>query len=89
MSEKSHSEQAKALAERLLAGVKEAVRKGNATKVLVKRQGETVVNLPVTAGAVAFIPAPFWAIVLSAITAIGLDCTVDVVKEDGQVVHIV
>ena len=89
MSEKSHSEQAKALAERLLAGVKEAVRKGNATKVLVKRQGETVVNLPVTAGAVAFIAAPFWAIVLSAITAIGLDCSVDVVKEDGQVVHIV
>lgn len=89
MSEKIHSEQVKELAERLLAGVKEAVRKGNATKILVKRREETVVNLPVTAGAVAFIAAPFWAVVLSAITAIGLECSVDVVKEDGQVVHIV
>lgn len=89
MSEKIHSEEAKAMAERLLAGVKEAVRKGNATKILIKRKGETVVNLPVTAGAVALVAAPFWAIVLSAITAIGLDCSVDVVRESGEIVHIV
>lgn len=84
----NHSEQVKELAQRLLDGVKEAVRKGNATKLLIKRRGETVVNLPVTAGAVALVAAPFWAIVLSAITTVGLDCSVDVVKESGEIVHI-
>lgn len=83
------NEKVKGFARDLVDRVKEIVRKGNVTKLRVIRGGETVLNLPVTAGVVAWVAAPLWAILLAAITAVGLSCSVDVVKEDGQVIHVV
>ena len=79
----------KKVAEEIVAKVKEVVKKGNATKILVKRGGETVVTFPVTLGVVGVVAAAPWALLLAAVSTFGLDCSIDVVKEDGQVVHIV
>ena len=83
------NEKTKKLAEDIVNKVKEVVKQGNATKILVKRHGETVVNFPLTVGVVGVVAAAPWALLLAAITTFGLDCSIDVVKEDGQVIHIV
>lgn len=79
----------KKTAEELVEKVKELVKKGNVTKIQVKKNGEVVVNFPVTVGIVAGVAAAPWALLLAAITTFGLDCSIDVVKEDGQTIHIV
>lgn len=82
-------ERARKLAEDVVSKVKDVVKKGNVTKILVTRNGETVASFPLTAGVVGVVAAAPWALLLTAIATFGLDCSVDVVKEDGQVVHIV
>lgn len=83
------NEKAKRVAEELVAKVKDVVKMGNATKILVKKDGETVANFPLTVGVVGVVAAAPWALLLAAITTFGLDCSIDVEKEDGQIIHIV
>ena len=78
----------KKTAEALVEKVKEVVKKGNVTKIQVKRKGEVVVSFPATVGVVAGIAAAPWALLLAAITTLGLDCGIEVIKEDGSVIHI-
>ena len=83
------NEKVKKLAGEIVDKVKDVVKLGNVTKILVKKNGETVVNFPLPVGVVGVVAAAPWALLLAAITTFGLDCSVDVVKEDGQVIHIV
>ena len=68
--------------------VKELVNKGNVSRIVVrKNDGETLLNLPVTAGAVAALVAP-GGILLSIIAAFGFKCNVEVVKTDGTIIDV-
>ena len=78
----------KRTAEALVEKVKEVVKKGNVTKLQVTRKGEVVVSFPATVGVVAGVAAAPWALLLAVITTVGLDCGVDIIKEDGGVIHI-
>lgn len=78
----------KKTAEALVEKVKELVKKGNVTKIQVKKNGEVVVNFPVTVGIVAGVAAAPWALLLAAITTLGLDCSIEVVKDNGEVLRI-
>ena len=72
----------------LVEKVKEVVKKGNVTKIQVTRKGEVVVSFPATVGVVAGVAAAPWALLLAAVTTLGLDCGIEVIKEDGSVIHI-
>ena len=78
----------KKTAQALVEQVKELVRKGNVTKIQVKRKGEVVVTFPVTVGVVAGVAAAPWALLLAAIATLGLDCGIEVIKDNGDVIHI-
>ncbi len=66
--------------------LKEMLKKGNVTKIIIKKNGNIIMNIPVTAGAIGAILSP-------PITAIGLTtallskCTIEIVKQDGEVVN--
>ena len=79
----------KKVAEEIVEKLKELVRKGNVTKILVSKNGETIVNFPLNVGIVAGVAAAPWALILAALTTLGMDCHLDVVKEDGDVIHII
>ena len=59
-----------------------------ATKILVKKDGETVVNFPLPVGVVGVVAAAPWALLLAAVTTLGLDCGSQVIKENGDVIHL-
>ncbi len=79
----------KKLAEEVVEKIKELVKKGNVTKIQVLKDGETIVNFPLNVGIVAGVAAAPWALILAAVTTLGMDCHIDVVKDDGEVLHII
>lgn len=71
----------------LLKRLKDLVREGNVTKIVVKKNDEIIMNIPVNAGAIGIILSPYLgAIGLTA--AIISKCEIEVVKEDGEVVKL-
>ena len=74
----------KKLAEEIVEKLKELVKKGNVTKIQVLKDGETIVNFPLNVGIGAAAP---WARSLAAVTTRGMDCNIDVLMHDGEVIH--
>lgn len=67
--------------------LKETLKKGNVTKIVVKRDGNVIMNIPVTAGAIgALLSLPVTALGLT--SALVAKCTIEIVKENGDVVNI-
>lgn len=73
--------------EEVISKLKDIVKKGNITKIMLKKDGETIMNIPVTAGAIGAVLAP-------QLSAIGIAAamisrtTIEIVKENGEVVSL-
>lgn len=80
---KSFSKQGTAV----LDNLKELVKKGNVSKILVKRDDEVVLNIPVNLGIIGTVIAP-WGAVLGVVAAFGFKCTVEVIKDDGTIIDV-
>ncbi|MDD2483442.1 MAG: DUF4342 domain-containing protein [Eubacteriales bacterium] len=71
----------------LIDKIKAAVTKGNVSKVIVKKDEEVLLNLPVNIGIIGTVLAP-WAAVAGVIAVFGTKCTVELVKEDGEIIEV-
>ena len=75
-------------ANEIVEKIKALVKQGNVTRVRIKRGSNIILNLPMTVGVagtmIGLIAAP-WALILATLATIGLDCTVEVEKENGEV----
>ncbi|MCI9597731.1 MAG: DUF4342 domain-containing protein [Firmicutes bacterium] len=80
---KSFSKQGTAV----LDNLKDLVKKGNVSKILVKRDDEVVLNIPVNLGIIGTVIAP-WGAVLGVVAAFGFKCTVEVIKDDGTIIDV-
>ncbi len=70
--------------EELMSRVKKLIHEGNATKIIIKNEsGHTIIEVPVTIGAVAAVVAPVLAAV-GAAAAFLAKCTVVVVREKEE-----
>ena len=67
--------------------IKEAIKKGNVSKIVIKRDGEVILNLPVNIGIVGTVIFP-WAAVAGAIAALGTKCQIEIIKDNGEVVDV-
>ena len=77
----THHEEFKVAGREVKAKVKELIRQGNARRIIIKNEsGKTVVEIPLTIGAVGAILAPTLAAV-GAIAAVLTNCTIVVVKK--------
>ena len=71
--------------------VKELVRKGNVSKIVVRRKGEVLVSIPVNVGVVGAAVGLFaakWALLAAVLGTVGFGCTVEIVKDDGRIVDV-
>lgn len=73
--------------EALFANLKTLVKKGNVSKIQVKRDDELVLNVPVNAGIVGIVIAPLAAVV-AVVAAFGFKCTIEVIKDDGTIIDV-
>lgn len=67
--------------------VKELVKKGNISKISVRKDDETVVNIPVNVGVVGALVAP-WGALVAAIAAFGFKCRIELTTDEGKVIDI-
>lgn len=68
--------------------IKELVKRGNVARIQVKNpEGETVLNIPVNAGILGAIFAP-WGMLFGGIAAFGFKYIIEVVRDDGTVIDI-
>ena len=76
----------------IIEKLKELVKKGNVSKIVVRRKGETLVNIPVNVGvvgAVVGLAAAKWAVLAAVLGTLGFGCEVDIEKDDGEVMKVV
>ena len=81
------SNKAGEVANETMEKIKELVRKGNISKISVKKDDETIVNIPVNVGIVGTIVAP-WGVIAAAIAAFGFKCKIELTTDDGKVIDI-
>jgi molybdenum-dependent DNA-binding transcriptional regulator ModE len=72
---------------KLVEAIKAAVKKGNVTKVIVKKNDEIILNLPVNVGILGTVIAP-WAALVGVIAAFGTKCDIELLTDDGRIIDV-
>ena len=73
--------------EEILSEIKKIIEMGNVTKLTIKKNNEIILNIPITAGAVGVIVAPFLS--LAGLTAALLtECKIEITKDSGEVIYV-
>ena len=67
--------------------IKDLVKKGNVSKIVIKKDDEIVLNLPLNIGIVGTVIAP-WAMIFGVLAAFGTKCVIELVKEDGSIIDV-
>ena len=67
--------------------LKELIRKGNVARILVRKDDELILNLPLNVGIVGTVIAPV-AMIAGLVTAFGTKCVIEVVKNDGTIIDV-
>ena len=87
MNEQDIKQQAAQIVEK----VKELAKDSNASRIYLKRNGETVLNISLGAGIIGAIigltAAPF-AVLTTALISFGLDCEIELEKKDGTIINL-
>ncbi|MBF8981991.1 DUF4342 domain-containing protein [Lutibacter sp. B2] len=71
----------------VLEKIKDVIKKGNVTKIILKKDEDIIMNIPVTAGAVGALISPPIAM-LGFATALLSKCKIEIIKTDGKVIDI-
>jgi hypothetical protein len=77
MGHSSFKESFKVAAENLVDAVKKLLHEGNVRRIVIKQDGRTVAEFPVTVGVVGAVVAPMLAAV-GALAAVLTECTIEV-----------
>jgi hypothetical protein len=83
MTEKTSWETFKAESGNVLERLRSLIREGNVRRVVVKHDGRTVAEFPLTAGVVGALLAPIVA-AIGALIALLQDCTIEVERQQTE-----
>ena len=87
MDEQKLKQQAEIVVEKIKALVKD----GSASRVILKRHGETLLNLSLNTGIVGAVvglkAAPFL-VLTTALVSFGMDCEIEIEKTDGTIINL-
>lgn len=86
-SNKSLTENIGNKGEEIFDKIRESIKKGNVTKIIIKKDGDIIMNIPITAGAIGTVLSPQVAL-LGVSAALLSKCSFEIVKEDGEIVNI-
>ena len=72
----------------IVGKIKDVVKKGNVSKVVIRKDDSVVLSIPVTLGVIGSVLLPEAAII-STILALGVKCSISVITKDGEEVDVV
>jgi hypothetical protein len=83
-NEKTDQEYFKVSGDELLSKVKEIIKEGNATRIIIKNEkDEIILEFPLTVGAIGIVLAPIFAAV-GTLAALATHCTIVVEKRNAD-----
>ena len=71
--------------------VKGLVKKGNVSRIVVRKDSRELVNIPVNVGIVGGVvglASAKWVLLLSVLATVGFGCSVEVIKDDDSVINV-
>jgi hypothetical protein len=77
--ERTWREKIEGTTDQILAQIRKLIDEGNIRRIVVKHQGRTIAEFPLTVGVVGTVIAPL-AAAIGALTAVLADCTIEVDK---------
>ena len=80
-TQRDFREELPVLGEQLLSKVRELIHEGNVRRIIIKQEGHTIMEIPLSVGVVSVLVAP----VLAAIGAIGAliaQCSIEVIRTE-------
>ena len=83
MAERTFKESFKVAADQLVDAIKQIIHEGNVRRVIIKQDGRTVVEFPITVGVIGTVFAPMLA-AAGALAAVLTDCTIEVERTTSQ-----
>ena len=87
LEEEVNAETKEGFSKMVLEKVKELIKKGNVSKISIKRDGEVIANLPINAGIVGAVIAP-WGVAAAAVAAFGFRCSIEIVTDNGELIDV-
>ena len=75
----------------IMARLKELVKKGNVSRIVISKDDKELVNVPVNVGLVSGVvalAAAKWVVIAAVLATFGFGCTVQVFKEDGEITDV-
>jgi hypothetical protein len=81
--ETTFTESFKVAADQLVDAIKQIIREGNVRRVIIKQDGRTVVEFPITVGVIGTVFAPMLA-AAGALAAVLTDCTIEVERTKSE-----
>jgi hypothetical protein len=79
--QKSYTEELQVMGEQLLSKVKELLHEGNVRRIIIKQEGRTIMEFPLTIGVVGVVAAPVL-VAIGAISALIAQCSIEVVRSE-------
>jgi Domain of unknown function (DUF4342) len=79
--QRSYQEELQVRGEQLLGKVKELIHEGNVRRIIIKQEGNTIMEVPLTIGVVGAIAAPVL-VAIGAISALIAQCSIEVVRSE-------
>ena len=76
------TEELQVMGEQLLAKVKELVHEGNVRRVLIKQDGNTILEIPLTIGVAGTLLAPVW-VAVGVLGALLAKCSIEVIRNES------
>ena len=74
-------------ASHLIDRLKQLIKKGNVSRIVVKKDEEIILNIPVNLGIVGAVWV-FWPTLTATVVALGMKCTIELIKDNGEVVNL-
>ncbi len=74
-------------ASQLIEKVKQLIKKGNVSKIVVKKDDDVILNIPVSLGIVGAVWV-FWPTLVATVVALGMKCSIELIKDDGEVINL-
>lgn len=68
----------------ILKKIKKVISKGNVSRIIVRKEDEILLNLPLTVGLLGIVIAP-WGALIAVLAAAGFNCDVEFVTVDGKI----
>jgi len=84
MPESSFTESFKVAADQLVDAIRRIIHEGNVRRVIIKQDGRTIVEFPITVGVIGTVFAPMLA-AAGAIAAVLTECTLEVERTKSEV----